>query len=320
MSKEIVTPEIEHAIHRYDLGELRSTSNLNEGYTNKNLHVGTSTGEYVLRVSQAGRTEDEVAFETNVLRKLKQTSAGEFVIGIIETPDGSPFVVSDGRIYTVFRFAKGEDFYSRWDRHNPDTHFIESLGSRSAVLHRGLSDIDKPKTSKEPLPAKLNKYRSELEGLGLNTGHLRNLVEVADGTSLVHTDLRIRNFIVNASEITTILDFDDIAYGNQLYDLAWTIKESFSLQQTDSQLTPMINVDATKLFLKWYQSAAKGKVSVEDVVKLAALACLRTLHFLCFSASNSMTRDRIKQLTSINLAQLDLFTKDDIFASAIIPE
>ena len=143
---------------------------------------------------------------------------------------------------------------------------------------------------------------------------------MTEGSSLVHTDLRIRNFVVNASEISKILDFDDITYGNQLYDLAWIIKESFGLQKIGSQLTPMINVDATRLFLKWYQANAGGKVSTEEVVKLMILTCLRTLHFLFFSASDSMTRERIEQLTSINLAQLNLFAIGDIIASAIAPE
>lgn len=313
-------PELDRTIKKYALGELIDVRDLSDGYINRSVYVSTTVGEYVLRVSHASKIEKDIAFETDVLRKLRQTPAGNFVVDIIETPDGSPFVTRDGHIYTLFKFARGDDFYSRWDRHNPDTHFIESLGEKCAILHTSLSSIDLPNTTKEPLSVRLSKYLSDLESLGLSVGSYRPLIDLSEGHSLVHTDLRIRNFIVNASDISTILDFDDIAYGNQLYDLAWTIKECFSLQWNGSQLTPIINIEATKLFLRLYQANAEGKVNTEDIVRLMTLACLRTLHFLYFSTSNSMTPQRIEQLTSLNLAQLDLFSKGNTIANAIIPE
>ncbi|MEK7078512.1 MAG: phosphotransferase [Patescibacteria group bacterium] len=319
MFKEMRTPELGHPIHDYALGKLISASNLSGGYTNKNVYINTTAGEYVLRISHAARTKEEVVFEADVLKKLKQTPAGDFVVDIIETPDGSPFVIRNGHINTLFRFVKGEDFYNTWDRHNPDTHFIESLGKKCAILHRSLSNIDAPKATRESLPTRLRKYYLDLESLGLDMKPYHSLINLTEGSSLVHTDLRIRNFVVNTSEISTIIDFDDITYGNQLYDIAWIIKECFSLQQIGSQPTPVINIEATKLFLKWYQSNFEGKVNTEDIVRIMAIACLGTLHFLFFSASNSMTRERIEQLTSINLAQLDLFSKGDAIASAIVP-
>lgn len=315
MSKEIPIAQLDRTIRDYDLGEVVHANNLIGGYTNKNIHIYTTTGEYVLRVSNPSRTEEEVVFETDVLRGLKQTLAGDFVVHVIETPNGSPFIIRDGQIHTIFRFAKGEDFYNRWNSHNPDQHFIESLGKKSATLHRSLSGIDVPRTTRKSLPAKLRKYHSDLASLGLNMEPYRVLIDQAEGTSLVHTDLRIRNFVVNASEISTIVDFDDATYGNQLYDIAWTIKECFGLQPS-----PMINIEAAKSFLKWYQSNFEGKVSTGDIVKIMTLACIRTLHFLFFSASGSISRERIDQLTSINLAQLDLFSKGDAVASAITPE
>lgn len=319
MLNEIRTHHLDYTIHDYVLGELVDASNLNGGYTNQNVYMNTTAGEFVLRVSHPARTKEEAVFETDVLRKLRQTPAGAFVVDVIETPDSSPFVIRNGRIHTLFRFVKGEDFYNRWDRHNPDTRFIESLSQKSAILHRSLSDINAPRATRESLPERLRKYHLDLESLGLNMAPYRPLIDLAEGNSLIHTDLRIRNFVVNASEINTIVDFDDITYGNQLYDIAWTVKECFGLQQNGSQPTPMINIEATKLFLRRYQSNFKGKLGTEDIVRIMTLACLRTLHFLFFSASRLMAPERIKQLTSINLEQLDLFSKGDTVASAIAP-
>jgi len=314
------SPELNHAVHDYALGRLNNANDLSGGHTNRSVHIGTSTGEYVLRVSNPNKTEEEVAFEVDVLKKLKQTLIGEFVVDTLDAPDGSSFIIRNGHIYTLFRFVEGEDFYSRWDRHNPDAHFVEDLGKKSATLHRSLSNIDPPSMSKESLPAKLRRYQMKLESLGLNVKPYSSLIDQAEGNSLVHTDLRVRNFIVNNSEISTIVDFDDITHGNQIYDIAWIIKECFSLRQIDSQTTPMINIEATKSFLKWYQSSAESKVNTDDVVKFIMLTCLQSLHFLFFSASATMSPERIELLTSINLAQLDLFSKGDAIANAIIPE
>lgn len=323
MSKEIRNtvlprPELDRTIKEYALGELIDARNL-RGYTNQNVYINTTVGEYVLRVSHAAKAKEEVTFEADVLRKLRRTPAGGFVVDIVETPDGSPFIIRNGHIHTLFRFVRGEDFYSGWDRHNPDTGFIESLGEKCAILHKSLSTIDAPSATREPLSVRLSKYLSDLESLGLDMNSYRPLIDLSEGSSLVHTDLRLRNFVVNASKISTILDFDDITYGNQLYDIAWTIKECFGLQQNGSQLTPMINIEAAKLFLRSYQTNVEGEVSTEDIVRLMMLACIRTLHFLFFSTSNSMTPQRIEQLTSLNLAQLDLFSKGDAIASAIVP-
>lgn len=324
MPKEIhkvvgLIPELDSTVSDYSLGKLIDTSNLTDGYTNQNIYIHTTAGEYVLRVSHVAKTSEEVAFEADVLRKLKDTPAGNFVVDIIETSAGSPFVIKNGQIHTLFRFVRGEEFYSKWDRHNPDTHFVENLGNKSAILHKGLSSINVQSAAKKSLSTEFERYLSDLESLGFNMIPYRPLISLSEGHSLVHTDLRIKNFVVNASEICTILDFDDLTFGNQLYDLAWTIKECFSLQQDNSQPTSKINIDAAKLFLSSYQSNIEEKLSTEDIVRLMTLACLRTLHFLFCSASNSMARQRIDQLISINTAQLEIFSKGDTIASAIAP-
>lgn len=312
--------ELDHVVNQYALGEIVGTRNL-DGYTNRNVHLQTAAGEYVLRSSHPGKTEEGVIFEASVLRQLKQKPVGSFIVDLVETAGGSSYVMREGQIYTLFRFVEGEqDFYTRWNRHSPDVRFTEDLGSKSAMLHGSLSTVDLPNRAKKSLAAELTEYLEDLESLGLNMEPYLPLIGLSEGDDLVHTDLRVRNFVVKASEIKTILDFDDLTYGNQLYDVAWTIKECLSLLQDGQGPTPMINTEAAKLFLKAYQADTGYKLSAEDLVRLMALTCVRTLHFLYFSAPGLVSSQRIEQLASINLAQLDLFSKRDEVAEAIMPE
>jgi len=311
--------ELEHVISDYDLGKLIEAKNLNDGYTNQNIYVNTTAGEYVLRVSHSIKTEDEIAFESDILKKLKQTPAGDFIVDIVESLNGSPFVTRNGHIHTLFRFEKGEDFYKKWNRHIPNRDFIENLGKKCAVLHNSLSNIEPPKTTKDHLEIRLKKNLFDLSSSGLDVKPYYDLVGLTAGDSLVHTDLRIKNLIVNNSNIDAIIDFDDLTYGNQLYDVAWTLKACFSLHKDGQILTPEINIESAKLFLKSYQFNLDGNINVEEIVNLMIVACLRELHFWYFSAPISMTRDRLQEFVSINLAQLDLFSNNDAIANSITP-
>lgn len=317
MVNQIEGKELEEVVDDYFLGELSEIKSLNEGFINKSFYINTSKGEYVIRASHPGKTKEDTVFETDILKQLKETPAADFVIENIETPDGMPFLLKDDQLYTLFKFIEGENFYGNWNRHDPDKSFIESLGERCAILHNSLSYIDIPPLNKEPLSQRLEKYISDLESLGLKMKSCRPLVTLLEKPSLVHTDLRIRNFVVNASEIDTILDFDDLTYGNQEYDIAWTIKQCFSLLQNGSQVTPIINTEATRLFIKSYLKNIENEVNIEDVVRLIVLSCVRAIHFLQFSASPSITKERIHQLTSVGVSQLDFFSDSRVVDKTI---
>ncbi len=317
MIETINGKELEGVIDDYSLGELFDARSLNEGFTNKSFYINTSKGKYVIRASHAEKTTEDTIFEADILENLKQTPSADFVVEIIKTPENTPFLRKNDQLYTIFKFIEGDDFYETWDRHDPDKSFIDSLGEKSAILHNSLSSIDMPQSNKIPLSERLEKYILDLQSLGLKTKSYRPLINLIEKPSLVHTDLRIRNFIVNDSKIDTILDFDDLTYGNQDYDVAWTIKQCFSLLQKDSQLTPMINTEATRLYLKSYLKNIERKVNIEDAVRLIPLSCVRAIHSLQFSKLLSITKVRIQELMSVGTSQLDFFSDPKVIANII---
>lgn len=99
--------------------------------------VKTDSGQFVMRI-YAHRTEDRVRLEHDVLQWLGEQDAP--VIVPIKRPDGTTYLVDEGRIVTLLPFASGYQI----DRSKLDAAHVHEMGRFLGYLHGVLADCPVP--------------------------------------------------------------------------------------------------------------------------------------------------------------------------------
>ena len=120
-----------------------------------------------------------------------------------------------------------------------DAHFMEKMGAMMAQLHNAAADFKQKiavltidNTLVQEVKQKILKHQSVLgfDEIQLNIAFqkIENTYKNADYTpsvfGLIHSDLHFENVIENGEDLSPI-DFDEVAYGHYLLDIAITFNE-----------------------------------------------------------------------------------------------
>jgi len=278
-------------VSKYNINEIATIQKVG-GNTNQNYLVAGPSQRYILRVSNPAKTEQELAFETSVLDQLANELFVHFVAKPVPDVRGSKYsLAQNGALVTLFQFVEDESNGFAWNPSHPDKEFLEDLARKTAILHRSLA-LCRPEGQKASLAEKFRRYKGG-----------PYFVDILDGENLVHTDLRIKNLVFRSNKVKTILDFDDMTHGNQLYDLAKIIKENFALRQ-DSGGSPLphFNLDAASAFLKTYQEL-NGRVDTEKIYELMKACIVHVLNFL--EGDNPLPHEQREFIQKLNILQMD---------------
>lgn len=125
---------LQQVLARYDQGELTTWNPFLSGWTNVNVHLKTTTGEFILRLYRHGiRTHQDIALEIGVVNHLSRK--GLPVARSFPTKSGQDILpVTLGRKLdaALFSFIQGEI------RPYPTTAELESMGEALAEIHLAL--------------------------------------------------------------------------------------------------------------------------------------------------------------------------------------
>lgn len=210
----------------YDIGELTHLEGIEEGVSNTNFKVETTTGLYALTLFEAATPQDDLPWFMDYTLYLDRK--GFPAPGPVLKRDGSSLGVLNGKACALIKWLPG-----RWPR-NPDVRHAASAGEYLARLHLTGGDFPEirvnsmgphvwphliercePKASTNPrAEAILNDFRAELR-------FLRHHWPVDLPKGAIHADYFTDNVLMNDDGVVTgVIDYYYACTDFYAYDLA----------------------------------------------------------------------------------------------------
>ncbi len=210
----------------YDIGELTHLEGIEEGVSNTNFKVETTTGLYALTLFEAATPQDDLPWFMDYTLYLDRK--GYPAPGPALKRDGSSLGVINGKACALIKWLPG-----RWPR-NPDVRHAASAGEYLARLHLVGGDFPEvrvnsmgphvwphliercePRAASNPrAEAILNDFRAELRFLERHWP--RDLP-----TGAIHADYFTDNVLMNDDgEVTGVIDYYYACTDIYAYDLA----------------------------------------------------------------------------------------------------
>lgn len=212
------------------------------GAINHVLRVATTTGDIVVRVHRAETTPERLLAVHMVQERLR--GAGLPVAAILRTRDGAGWIVHDGRLVEVLDYVPGGHQVDSWD----DAAVVfAALGNLHAALRPvEASDLPPPpfwcyappETALALLEANEVGFRAErahpdyaradttrmaVAALLRRLAAARRSYAASLPRLAIHGDFVGNNVLVEEGRVIAILDFDRLAGGDRIFDIARTL-------------------------------------------------------------------------------------------------
>jgi len=270
------------------------------GYTNQNYHVLTEGKRYIARVSPSVKI-DHLPYESCVLSQLLQSDMNFRVPQKVKVRDGDFVIIDeDGRAVTLFDFIPGNLMLNSWRYPFNRNGFSRDSGAKAGELHSALAQVNVP-TSDFTHEQLVQRYLSLFENYRslkpkerwehLIVGRIEMVIEetlrylayfrsLGYQRSIVHTDLRLENFIGEEERLVGILDFDDILVGDQAYDPSKVLKETYcDRDRIPEDPRDTFDISGFRLFTEGYltQRGLEREQFIDRVIEFLSLPALHVL-------------------------------------------
>ncbi len=223
--------EVERILTGYDLGQLRNMTTATRGYVNETAFIHTTEGRFVLRRSHRRLNEEQQRYRHALIAWLYRHDFP--VPPLIPAKNGDTLQVQNGRYIEVMQFVPGGDF----DQDNPN--HLWSAGRVLAQMHNLLEDYPKPPDNVHPryIPEhalRLIEIVLERDVMGdlaepliwydRRAARIRKVLSEEMYSTLpkvvIHGDVHRDNFLFSHSDITAVLDYDQVSWQSPIADLA----------------------------------------------------------------------------------------------------
>src|SRR5580698_4486209 len=193
-----------------ELYEINGAATWLNGEFDDKFHI-KGAGEYILKVMRPGCERDFVEMQCAALEHLGESRVA------------GPIREYEGRIVWLLHWLPGKLLAdSRY--HSPE--LLRNLGRRVASMDAKLADFHHPTTHRElkwdlKRAAWIREYAHLTEDPGLIEKVLAGAPDLAPlRHSVIHGDVNDHNVVVDADEITGIIDFGDLHYSATICELA----------------------------------------------------------------------------------------------------
>lgn len=163
---------------------------------------------------------------------------------------------------------------------------VETLGRELARIHAALDPREVPaalaflgEPEKQPALAEIARLRASLDGIGakrpaiewgLRWGEVR--APDCPAPSLVHRDFRTGNYMVDASGLTAILDWEFAGWGDPAQDLGWFCAACWRFGRTDLEAG---GIGSRASFYRGYTQESGRTIDPASVAYWEVMAHLR---------------------------------------------
>lgn len=221
---ELSASDLEAVCDAWGLGNLKSFRGLPEGSVNTLYALDSASGRQVLRLSE-GRTEQEIKFETALLRHLHNERFP--VVELLPRADGKPYGVVRDRFACVFTWAAGYHLSPR-DVTREQALEIGRLLGRLHVVTESLAETLPNRYSPAQIQQWIHELAQDSAGdavveevlpwLEREAKLLDALPSASEG--IIHADFFPDNIKWIGNRISSVLDFEMACHGPYVLDLA----------------------------------------------------------------------------------------------------
>jgi Ser/Thr protein kinase RdoA (MazF antagonist) len=211
------------------------------GYEAQNFYLQTETGqEFVLKIAKLDTHPEDIDFQYRVLEALVECGNPGAYPRPCVTLSGDEFVTitdADGhpRLMQLLTYLPGV-LLAHATPHHPD--LLYNLGQFLGQLNKTLQDFTHPdmyRTSKWDLKNTAASVKSHLDDIPspsrraivkhLLTRFERHVLPILPelGASVIHNDANIYNVLVANTEVSGLLDFEEIVFTPTVFELAVAI-------------------------------------------------------------------------------------------------
>lgn len=276
---------IEDVLSNYDVGTLEAYEQIEGGFSNVNLKVVTSRGNYFLKEHKKSDDLEKIRQVNDVLVQLR---ADRFPVAApIFTKSGQTVCAVSGSAFTLYEWVEGKSY-----DFSPEQ--IVNSAKTLASLHKKVIDLpaesdlqldiqdtwmiksvfEGSESAKSKLKSKINKTNVDkmlLRQIPRIEHHFtllkRDLPYVRDSAnkSLLHGDFWHGQLVFQEHEVAALIDFEHMRIGRPEYDLVKGVR-SFPRHKHKVDY----NLDQLKAFLLAYKSVY-GEIDIEPREVLAYL-------------------------------------------------
>ena len=260
--------QIDEIIHKhYNLGSVEAVCKIKNGWTNSVFKITTTHGEFFLKVYE----------ETDRMQIIAEHEVVNFLVksnfptaNIIKTKNREGIVDYEDKFISVFTALEGKPLTANPFKTVVGYRIISILN----VLHKtpttdfiyirkkDLAEIIEDSFSWYLNDHRMNRFRDDLLNLYEQFSNVAffNLTK-----GVIHNDLGTDNFLVVGNNITGLIDFDQVAYGNIIDDLTKFIAKSVNLNNYDVQ---DFVVDIIRFLTEYSKKLKLSKYDINVVVPL----------------------------------------------------
>jgi homoserine kinase type II len=305
--------KIEKILKNWDIGKIKKIKLSEEGVVNYNWFVETDKGKYFLRKFVMNRKISDLKFEIDYLKKLQvsgfkyptpnpiATIKNKFLVGINKKYFWLDNFI-EGKIRREFKKKElGEVAKMISEYHNileklklkSGGKDIDDLG-RKGVLNEMEGFIRKLSKLKK-LSKEEKNYLNETEKLipilnGVNVRKYSRLKKYA-----IHRDLHQDNILWHRGKISGVLDFENVAFGNDTFvkDICIILQYSCS----DNELR--LNFANARFFLREYKKYRKLKEKelqlIPDIIAAGFIEDFEYQYWLFVNDKKRMKKPKFKR-------------------------
>ena len=315
--------EIMRVLQNYDLGELKSTRQIERGFVNKNWIIETTRGQYFLKRRHPDlRNHDLILTQHALISHLRLS--GFPVPEILAATGGNTLVVLDGEFYEIHEFIAGSSF-----QHTRLAHLQEAaikLGNYHVCV-QGFKPLALQDTGSLYNPAVLTDYLTELKkSWGLEQdllmqqivreleSHAKDLAICFDKQGdlpylFIHGDYHGGNLIFDSNHIVGVVDYDKACWQPRVVEVAEAL--IYFTSPRPGHLKHLVypgflEWDKFKRFLRYYSQGIDSEA--EDIILRKNEVLALPDYIRCIWLSNALQNvyDKKYRSTEANAVLMEL--------------
>lgn len=224
--------DIDFVREHYDIGQVLTSTALQQGNSSKAMLIHAASGKYVLRKL---KNEQQAHAEHKLYQVLASVNISP---KMLKARDGLSYIIYNHEIYNLQTYINNTIPY-----HQVSIDFVQ-LGNVISLFHQLISHLDIPEQKDryelhQLWSAVSNEVKnSSYEGIRALTEHTEQCMEYkSKNNTMIHGDLGVWNMLFT-KECIHVIDMGEVRRGNHHFDLAAaltsTIPSSVNVRELDT--------------------------------------------------------------------------------------
>ncbi|MET3939860.1 Ser/Thr protein kinase RdoA (MazF antagonist) [Paenibacillus sp. PvP094] len=226
--------DIDFVMELYDIGQVLTSTALQQGNSSKAILIHAASGKYVLRKL---KNEHQAQAEHKLYQVLASVNISP---KMLKARDGLSYIIYNHEIYNLQNYIDNTTPY-----HQVSIDFVQ-LGNVISLFHQLISHLDIPEQKDryqlhQLWSAVSNEVKnSSFEGIRSLAEHTEQCMEyIPENNTMIHGDLGVWNMLFT-KECIHVIDMGEVRRGNHHFDLAAALTSTIPSSVNERELDMIV--------------------------------------------------------------------------------